>query len=161
MIINTGSREEKCQQGKKLSCVDEDQSVARCERACNLGGEGRRGGENSKLGRRHVRGNVKPGSTHISQTLPISAKNKYRKRGSVLLLVCLIFFNRPSGRALFVRKNFKLARVENTKNFFRMRLPSPRALREFLLGTMILSPSEKKTFEFEHKRLERESSLRG
>lgn len=103
MIINTGSREEKCQQGKKLSCVDEDQSVARCERACNLGGEGRRGGENSKLGRRHVRGNVKPGSTHISQTLPISAKNKFRKRGSVLLLVCLIFFNRPSGRALFVR----------------------------------------------------------
>lgn len=64
---------------------------------------GGRGGENSKLGRRHVRGNVKPGSTHISQTLPISAKNKYRKRGSVLLLVCLIFFNRPSGRALFVR----------------------------------------------------------
>lgn len=104
MIINTGSREEKCQQGKKLSCVDEDQSVARCERCERAISEGRGGeGENSKLGRRHVRGNVKPGSTHISQTLPISAKNKYRKRGSVLLLVCLIFFNRPSGRALFVR----------------------------------------------------------
>lgn len=63
----------------------------------------RGGGGNSKLGRRHVRGNVKPASTHISQTLPISAKNNYRKRGSVLLPVCLIFFNRLSGRALFVR----------------------------------------------------------
>lgn len=164
VIINTGSREEKCQQGKKLSCVDEDQSVARCERACNLGGEGRRGGGKTQSLVVDMFVETWNRVVHISRK-PYPFRRKISIENAVAFCYSFAsYFSTVQVAELCSfepGKNFKLARVENTKNFFRMRLPSPRALREFLLGTMILSPSEKKTFEFEHKRLERESSRRG
>lgn len=160
MIINTGSREEKCQQGKKTffcgrgsKCTSLRTSVQSRRR----GGGG--GGGKSKLGRRRVRGNSVVRTSR--KPYPFRREITIEKRGSVLLLVRLIFFNRLSGRATFAQT---LERILNSPEWKIQRISLER-------DSLLLSSSferisshdfiseEREKFEFErHKRLERESS---
>lgn len=160
MIINTGSREEKCQQGKKTffcgrgsKCTSLRTSVQSRRR----GGGG--GGGKSKLGRRRVRGNSVVRTSR--KPYPFRREITIEKRGSVLLLVRLTFFNRLSGRATFAQT---LERILNSPEWKIQRISLER-------DSLLLSSSferisshdfiseEREKFEFErHKRLERESS---
>lgn len=161
VIINTGSREEKCQQGKKTffcgrgsKCTSLRTSVQSRRR-----GGGGEGGGNSKLGRRRVRGNSVVRTSR--KPYPFRREITIEKRGSVLLLVRLIFFNRLSGRAMFAQT---LERILNSPEWKIQRISLER-------DSLLLSSSferisshdfiseEREKFEFErHKRLERESS---
>lgn len=99
VIINTGSGEEKCQQAeKKLSSV-EDQSVPRCERACNLGGEGR-GETQSSVVETRVRGNAPTPCPSLPQPSSISAKKITIDERVLLYSFPSYFQPSQSGRAL-------------------------------------------------------------
>lgn len=161
VIINTGSREEKCQQGKKTffcgrgsKCTSLRTSVQSRRR----GGGG--GGGKSKLGRRRVRGNSVVRTSR--KPYPFRREITIEKRGSVLLLVRLTFFNRLSGRATFAQT---LERILNSPEWKIQRISLERdslllsSSFERISSHDFISEREREKFEFErHKRLERESS---
>lgn len=159
MIINTGSREEKCQQGKKTFFCGRGSKCTSLRTSVQSRRGGGGGGGNSKLGRRRVRGNSVVRTSR--KPYPFRREITIEKRGSVLLLVRLIFFNRLSGRATFAQT---LERILNSPEWKIQRISLER-------DSLLLSSSferisshdfiseEREKFEFErHKRLERESS---
>lgn len=162
MIINTGSREEKCQQGKKTFFCGRGSKCTSLRTSVQSRRRGRGEGGNSKLGRRRVRGNSVVRTSR--KPYPFRREITIEKRGSVLLLVRLIFFNRLSGRATFAQT---LERILNSPEWKIQRISLER-------DSLLLSSSferisshdfisererEREKFEFERdKRLERESS---
>lgn len=162
VIINTGSREEKCQQGKKTFFCGRGSKCTSLRTSVQSRRRGRGEGGNSKLGRRRVRGNSVVRTSR--KPYPFRREITIEKRGSVLLLVRLIFFNRLSGRAMFAQT---LERILNSPEWKIQRISLER-------DSLLLSSSferisshdfiskrerEREKFEFErHKRLERESS---
>lgn len=162
VIINTGSREEKCQQGKKTFFCGRGSKCTSLRTSVQSRRRGRGEGGNSKLGRRRVRGNSVVRTSR--KPYPFRREITIEKRGSVLLLVRLIFFNRLSGRATFAQT---LERILNSPEWKIQRISLER-------DSLLLSSSferisshdfiskrerEREKFEFErHKRLERESS---
>lgn len=160
VIINTGSREEKCQQGKKTFFCGRGSKCTSLRTSVQSRRRGRGEGGNSKLGRRRVRGNSVVRTSR--KPYPFRREITIEKRGSVLLLVRLIFFNRLSGRAMFAQT---LERILNSPEWKIQRISLERdslllsSSFERISSHDFISEREREKFEFErHKRLERESS---